>query len=187
MNQFKRWVTADPHFFHHNIIAYCNRPFKNVEHMNRILIRNWNEVVMPEDHVYVVGDFSLKGPAHRDALESIVSRLNGTKHLILGNHDRLRAQDYQEIGFFSVHTSMVWNVHSSLHNVTSKVYMVHDPCSAQIPGSLWLCGHVHNLWDTFYNKDLDITVYNVGVDVHNFTPIDLDAVVEELLPDFKIS
>lgn len=186
MNQFKRWVTADPHFFHENIIKYCNRPFKNAERMNRALISNWNEVVMPEDHVYILGDFSLKGPAHKDALEEIASRLNGYKHLILGNHDRLRAQEYVDIGFSSVHTMMIWNIKHKEDGRTSVLRMVHDPCYAQIPQSLWLCGHVHNLWKRYHNPFDAILVYNVGVDVNSFYPVDLDKLLDELYPDFIV-
>lgn len=186
MTQFRRWVTADPHFFHDNIIKYCNRPFKNADYMNRVLIHNWNECVMPEDHAYILGDFSLKGPAHKDALESVVSRLNGIKHLILGNHDRLRAQEYLELGFASVHTMMIWNIRNPDNGDTTLFRMVHDPCYAQIPDSLWLCGHVHNLWQDFHNPELNITVYNVGVDVHNYTPINLDELIEFLYPNFIV-
>ena len=34
------YFTSDTHFFHSNIINLCDRPFKNVDEMNRVLIRN---------------------------------------------------------------------------------------------------------------------------------------------------
>ena len=39
------WFTADLHLGHRNIIDYCDRPFTDVDVMNRALVDNWNEVV----------------------------------------------------------------------------------------------------------------------------------------------
>ena len=51
------WLTADTHFFHHNVIRYCNRPYENVDQMNESLIETWNECIKPDDLVYHLGDF----------------------------------------------------------------------------------------------------------------------------------
>ena len=51
----KVWFTADTHFGHKNIIRYCQRPFVDVEEMNRVLIENWNSVVSPDDLVFHLG------------------------------------------------------------------------------------------------------------------------------------
>ncbi len=82
----KIWFTSDTHYYHSNIIKYCNRPYKDVEEMNEALIRNFNAVVRPEDTVYHLGDF---GFSHVDKLKYILSRLNGNKVLIYGNHDKV--------------------------------------------------------------------------------------------------
>ena len=54
------WFTSDLHLGHGNIIKYCNRPFKDIEHMNRALIDNWNSRVKLNDVVFHVGDFCFK-------------------------------------------------------------------------------------------------------------------------------
>ena len=43
-NKDKLWFTSDTHFCHENIIRYCNRPFKNVEEMNVLVLElnNYN-------------------------------------------------------------------------------------------------------------------------------------------------
>ena len=53
------FFTADTHFGHANIIKYTNRPFDSPNHMDDILIANWNAVVGPDDEVYHLGDFAL--------------------------------------------------------------------------------------------------------------------------------
>ena len=53
------FFTSDHHFYHSNIIKYCQRPFHSVEEMNEEMIRRWNSVVGVDDTVYYLGDFSL--------------------------------------------------------------------------------------------------------------------------------
>lgn len=79
------FFTSDTHFGHKNIIKYADRPFKDVTHMNEMLVHYWNEVVHPEDTVYHLGDVAL-GPI-RESL-GYIHRLNGKKILVTGNHDR---------------------------------------------------------------------------------------------------
>jgi calcineurin-like phosphoesterase family protein len=55
------YFTADLHFWHKNVIEYCNRPWQDVPSMNEGLINNWNEVVHAGDTVYILGDFSFGG------------------------------------------------------------------------------------------------------------------------------
>ena len=90
------FIIGDPHFWHKNIIGYCNRPFATVEEMNETLIKNWNKVVGKQDIVYVLGDFALCG---KDRIIEVGRVLNGRKRLILGNHDSASLETYREAGF----------------------------------------------------------------------------------------
>ena len=81
----KVFFISDLHFGHKYVIAFDKRPFKNVQEMEREMIRRWNAKVSPEDHVFVVGDmFGKVTTAHAG---EIVHTLNGKIHLIRGNHD----------------------------------------------------------------------------------------------------
>jgi len=77
------FITSDWHLFHDNILKFCDRPFKDMEHMVRVFINNYNATV-PEDGVcYFVGDHG-RG---FDQIKEVMDQLNGTKVLVLGNHD----------------------------------------------------------------------------------------------------
>ena len=78
------FFTSDTHFNHANIIKFCNRPFKDVEQMNDVMIANWNSVIGKDDTVFHLGDFCLGGAAE---WTKILDRLNGKIYLIMGNHD----------------------------------------------------------------------------------------------------
>lgn len=86
MNKEKQtWFTSDTHFGHANIIRFSNRPFSDVNQMDEELIRSWNEHVGFDDDVYHLGDFSL---TNTQRTKSILSRLNGNIHLVIGNHEK---------------------------------------------------------------------------------------------------
>jgi len=85
MGAMATWFTADLHLGHTNIIDYCDRPFADVDAMNRALIDNWNNAVRQDDTVWVLGDFALGKIAET---LPIAGELNGHKLLLAGNHDR---------------------------------------------------------------------------------------------------
>ncbi len=158
------WFTADPHYMHDAIIEYCNRPFKNSTVMTSKLVKNYNMVVKDEDTVYFVGDLSNKTATHTGSLANIFKRLNGTKHLILGNHDVLKPFSYiNDLGFTSVHTSLE----------VEEFILNHDPAASIIVRDrTWLCGHIHDLFVCQKN------VINVGVDVWEYFPVHIDSIRE---------
>ena len=78
------FFTSDHHFYHNNIIEYCNRPFSSVGEMNSEMVSRWNSVVKQSDVVYHLGDFSLGNKEH---IKEILDSLNGRIFFIQGNHD----------------------------------------------------------------------------------------------------
>lgn len=79
------FFTADWHIGHANCINFDERPFRDVEHMHEVLIRKYNAQVPDHGVGYFLGDIGVSSTAK--TLE-VISRLNGTKVLILGNHDK---------------------------------------------------------------------------------------------------
>lgn len=170
------YFTADPHLLHDKIIEYCDRPFKNTEWMWRGIKKNWNSVVQTNDEVWILGDLSMKGIAHKAVLTKMIESLNGTKHLVYGNHDRMKPRDYSDMGILSQH-------HPVFHFKKEPQYwfLGHDPAIAvALPkGSVYLCGHVHGLFDQF-KSPTGVSVINVGVDVRNFVPVS-EKEIEDIL------
>ena len=131
------FFTSDTHFNHTNIIRFCSRPFKDVEHMNETLIANWNRVVGPDNIVFHLGDFCLGGSAE---WTKILKRLNGKIYLIAGNHDmkNLR-QNYTK--YFELITMQMY-----IEVDKQKIYLNHCPflCYSGSYDDTWqLFGHVH--------------------------------------------
>ena len=96
----ERFFIGDTHFYHKNIIDYENRPFMNTHEMNEALIKNWNKTVGKSDIVFHVGDFAL---ANKEKIREVLSRLNGHKILVMGNHDQYNPDFYREAGFAEVY------------------------------------------------------------------------------------
>lgn len=168
----KIWFTSDTHFHHKNVIEYCNRPFGDVREMNETMIKNWNQCVQPSDLVIHLGDFAM-GP--RELVAPILARLNGRKYLIRGNHDRGH-NFMKEAGFERTFNSWLQKFGDPREKGEMlHIFMQHHPNEARsvnLYGDFHLCGHVHNEWA---RKGL---MFNVGVDVRNFTPVSLLELLE---------
>ena len=57
--------------------------------MNETIIQRHNEIVKPEDIVYVLGDLCLGGGSEEmlQKNKELIERLNGILYIIRGNHD----------------------------------------------------------------------------------------------------
>lgn len=170
----KIWVTSDTHYGHSNIIRYCNRPYKDVEEMNQALITNYNSVVRPEDTVYHLGDF---GFMQVDKLKKILSRLNGNKILLYGNHDKVirGAKGAFTESFNFIKDYLEINVDGQ------KIVMCHYPLltwNGSGRGSIMLHGHAHG--NTNYGHLKNAKILDVGVDCHNYFPISLEEIFRKM-------
>lgn len=92
------FFTSDLHLNHAKICDLSDRPFKNVDDMNRVIIDNWNQMVTPEDDIYLLGDVAM---GQRHLMGPLVKRLMGRIHLIKGNHDKLLMKDPENHKLFA--------------------------------------------------------------------------------------
>ena len=183
------FFTSDTHFWHENIIKFCNRPFSSIEEMNDTIIENWNKVVGENDIVFHLGDFCFCGS---DKFKEIIEKLNGRIYLILGNHDWKTIKNWHASKFEGVYQQLGIKVNGK------KIYLNHFPflCYAgtyrKFEDTVWqLFGHVHICKIRNTGKDFERmnylfpTQYDVGVDFNDYTPISFKEVKEKI--EFQVA
>ena len=162
------YFTSDTHFGHARIIEHAARPFSTVERMDDELVHNWNARVRPGDTIYHLGDFGLGEPA-RNA--RVFARLNGHKHLILGNHDR--PSEMNDLGWSSVNQYLrrsIDGVSFAMFHYPMVEWEKYFRNKDGIIGSVNVFGHVHST-PTDPKHDWNRFQYDVGVDNNGFQPV----------------
>ncbi|MBV9656269.1 MAG: hypothetical protein JOZ42_17080 [Acetobacteraceae bacterium] len=94
------WFTGNLRLGCSDKLRRANRSFASVDEMDHFLIVHWNEVVHPDDHVWVLGDFCADRATLADAY---LEQLNGSKCLIVGDYDLLeirRAKGWEYVDWF---------------------------------------------------------------------------------------
>lgn len=189
------FFTSDWHCFHENCLTFDNRPFKDLDHMHEVLINNYNSTVK-DGICYFLGDMGL---CSSENLGKIVSRLGGTKVLILGNHDKGTEAMYK-IGFDDVlygATMLIANKKVTLsHCPLLGVYREkcenmkgsqigenwhgesrdsHDIFTTTDEGQFHLHGHIHSPNSGKSEKILK-KQFDVGVVSNGFKPVNISAI-----------
>lgn len=176
--------TSDLHFGHVNILAYTPQRREylglsetdGVTEMNEALVRLWNSQVDYDDTVYIIGDFAMGKVA--ETLK-YAGRLNGHKHLIMGNHDRphpimFKRQEttdewtqayseyFESLGIAMTHVfdgveAYVSHFPYEGDHTEEERYGAYRPPNVGLP---LVHGHVHDAWA---QRGVQ---YNVGIDAH---------------------
>lgn len=85
------YLWSDIHFGHKNILKFCeNRKFPHLFAMESTYVKRWNATVSEHDTIIIVGDVFLGWS--KKIQREIMSRLNGKKILVKGNHDGSNSQ-----------------------------------------------------------------------------------------------
>lgn len=166
------WFISDTHFSHTNIIKYCNRPFKNVFHMNRELVKRFNERVKEDDTCFHLGDWGFKKSkeAPRGNNFEYYRKQLKCKNIICikGSHD-------SNNGNKTIIESLV------IRYGNKWIKLVHSPDAQYIDTryDLIFCGHVHNNWKVKRIRQgySYVDVINLSVDVWDFRPVSFNEVM----------
>jgi calcineurin-like phosphoesterase family protein len=158
------FIISDLHLGHSGMCKFLRadektkiRPWTDVDQMNEDIISNWNSVVNAKDLVYNLGDVCLnKRYLH------LLSRMNGEKRLILGNHDIFPMDEYQKY-FSRIFGSLKLDKYILTH-YPIDINSIPDWCVANIHG------HIHE------SVSPTVRHFNVSVESINYTPIAFDRI-----------
>ena len=179
------FLTSDTHFGHAGVCRFTEadgvtkiRPWTDPDEMDEEMIKRWNATVRPNDKVYHLGDVVI----NRKSL-STLSRLNGDKVLIRGNHDIFRDDEYRvyfrELRAYHVMNGMILS-HIPLHEASLGRFGVN------------IHGHLHSgrvkkargidakTGSTLYSTENDVRYHCVCVEQTDFTPILFEDVIKRI-------
>lgn len=173
------YFTSDLHFCHNKSFLYEPRGFNSIEEHDETVIKNWNNIITPDDEIYLLGDIML-GDNERGI--ECLRRLNGKIHIILGNHDTDTRIKLYESCFNVVEIAYAKEIKIG----KNYFWLCHYPtCVGNFDDhkKIWcLCGHSHTQ-DKFI--DIDKKCYHVELDCHNNCPIELNTILQDIKNKIK--
>lgn len=163
------WAISDTHFGHANILNFVGadgkpiRPqFADVSHMDEQLIDNWNSTIKQGDLVYHFGDVFF---GSKERFEKLWPRLNGSKRLIVGNHDDVK---YLSSGAF-FQKVMMWRVFAEQRLIFSHVPLHESSLDRGNKGGMFnIHGHTHQ------HGSPPGPYYSVCVEKQQYKPVHID-------------
>lgn len=195
------YYISDLHLFHKNVTGegsnFDKRPFETLQEMHDVIKKNWNNAVTNADHVYILGDLAWK---ENEDVISYISTLRGNKHLVLGNHDKVKDQRFRQLFVEVVNYKEAKDiVNGKEYHVVLSHYPIafwnHQHHCRRDGGehkiwSVQLFGHIHNSVEQKYfqefikklNREYNIKCIatNVGcmLPYMNYTPRTLKEILE---------
>ena len=173
---------ADPHLGHAHSIAFDGRPFASTEEMDKEIIRRWNRKVRPDDHVYVIGDFTYRNTR---PVAEYAGQLNGKIHLVRGNHDKRGEEN--ESCFYEVtnYKKIVVPAFGKKCRLVLCHYFLPFYRGA-LYGAIMLHGHTHKTFLSSFEEcvktifrriGLPCAAYNVGAMWQDYEPQTLEEII----------
>lgn len=174
------FIISDTHFRHANILKFTDSTtgalirgdrFKDVDEMDEYMIERWNSVVKPGDIVYHLGDVLM---GDKEWFKKNWPRLNGSKRLIVGNHDDIPFLSsggfFKKVGMWRMFPEFgVLLSHVPLHESSLLRYV--DKSAKWPDGQQTLLnvhGHIHQ------NPSPEGPYRNVSVEAIDYTPVNIE-------------
>lgn len=174
----KKFYTADWHLGSQHVLEVFNRPFSSIERMNKSIISTCNNIAPSKSDIVIhVGDFAcFKKDRGKIGLaenpNKILQNISSTFFNIEGNHDT--NNKVRSIGNY-LRTTLGPFVDVSVSHYPSNDERAKGTF---LPGDIHLCGHVHNKWKYFIDKENQVLNINVGIDVWGYRPVSEDKLID---------
>jgi calcineurin-like phosphoesterase family protein len=179
------FLVSDTHFGHKGVCHFTRsdgvtklRPFDNPDEMDEFMVRAWNERVKPTDKVYHLGDVVI----NRKSLKTM-SRLNGDKVLIRGNHDIFPDVEYREyfreLRAYHVMNGMILS-HIPVHEASLGRFGVNIHGHLHASRVMKARGVDARSGVTVYSDDIDARYHCVCVEHTDFAPILFEDVIKRI-------
>jgi calcineurin-like phosphoesterase family protein len=198
MNNKPTFFTSDWHCGHENAIKFDNRPFGSLHEMHETLIARYNATVPKTGICYFLGDMGNK----TEDIRKVISRLNGIKVLLLGNHDKGMITMYNcKFDVVLYHASiyignnlvtmshcplrgvlredtsnMRKSVDTPFENWHGESRLKHQKSSINNEGQYHLHGHIHSHIDKSQSVKILDKQYDVGIVANKYTPVSLSTI-----------
>jgi len=168
----RRFVFSDGHAGHDNIYKFTNkkgellRPWaKSAQEADEMMVEAWNKVVRQQDTVYHLGDVAM-----RVGGIAIMSRLNGRKVLVRGNHDIFPLKKY------TPHFADIRGTHKQGRMIFSHYPLHRDSlphwCLANVHGHTHANSVTRRTW--YGRRVLDTKYFNACVEAIGISPIEIE-------------
>jgi len=155
------FFTGDEHIDHKNVIRYCNRPFNDLDEMEKVLVNNHNSVVKANDIVIHAGDLTL---GRKEVAVRYIKQLNGKHVFLKGCHDRWLSGKALQIWSKMVDSQFVVVCHWAMKTWARKHY-----------GSVQLFAHSHG--NLILTPEEAMCQYDIGVDNNSYTPVSFEQIM----------
>lgn len=170
------YFTSDLHIGHDKDFIWKARGFSSIEEHDKEILKRWNNIVSPEDTVYILGDLCMGG--NEKEWNTIYHSLNGHIKFIIGNHDTTAKIDRYENIYKMENLGM-----ATIYRYSKRkyFYLSHYPtlvANHEDKKFFWcLSGHTHSS-SLFQNGQG--CVYNVALDAHNCTPVSIEQIITDI-------
>lgn len=166
---------GDQHYGHRSrsggIIAYCNRPFVDLEEMREAFIANHNEIVRPKDTTVHAGDFSKLSV---EKTIEIIKRLNGKHIFIKGSHDKVILKISRRHPDLFEYAGYIYEV---------RIHNKHHIVVCHYCLKTWPRSH-YNSWHLFAHSHCGLESvgksHDIGVDCNNFYPYSSNQIIDTM-------
>lgn len=184
------WIISDTHLSHENILKFTDSRtgnlirghlFDNIAQMDEYILEKWNSVVKPGDIVYHLGDVFM---GDRERFKKQWPKFNGSKRLIVGNHDDIKF--LSSGGFFA--KVQMWRMFPEFGLMLS-----HVPLHKGALKRHWIKRENYNLleyyWRIFLRRNKTMLnvhghihqnpsprgpYHNVSVEAVDYTPVNIE-------------